>query len=164
MFEVGRDESKGRSLFVMDLIRPDDMPELLAVPGPYFVCLLAWDARQASVAQISHVVERLQRSGCVDICCWGPDCERVHDVFDEVELGVSLEQEVEDEDGPICMSTWHSYEPLSDAIWFTLNCTTPVEHSVDGCRSVIGLSIGSTQFAAEIRAAFVAPAKFNSGE
>ena len=157
MNEVGHDKLRGRSLFVLDLTCPEDMPELLAVPGPYFVCLLAWDSRQVSCDQISMVVERLQDSGCVYICCWGPDCKRVHDVFEEVEVNFSLEQEVVDEDGPICMSTWHSNEPLSEAIWFTLNCTTPDEHYVDGCRSVIGLSIGSSEFAAEILAAFVAP-------
>src|SRR5687768_14637869 len=113
MDEVGRDTITDRPLFVIDAARPDDIPAELPVPGPHFVCLLAWDARQATAAEVGAVADRLLAAGCVYVVCWGPDCERVHDIFDEVDLARRP-------DGPWAMTTWHSTDPLSEAIWFAL--------------------------------------------
>ena len=124
------------------------------MPSPHFVCLLAWDARAVSMAVVGAVAERLLRAGCAYICCWGPDCERVHDVFDTTDLELRP-------DGPLCMSTWHSGEPLSEAMWFALFRARPVSAFSDGCRAVVGVSVGSSEWAAEFRTAFAAPAEFS---
>jgi hypothetical protein len=76
MDEVGRDAVTGRELFVLDAARPDDIPGALPAPGPCAVCLLAWDARRTTAAEIGAVAERLLGAGCVFAVCWGPDCER----------------------------------------------------------------------------------------
>jgi len=156
MEEFGRDEVTGRPLFVLGAAVPDDIPAALPVPGPYFVCLLAWDARQASAAEVRAVAERLLGAGCVYAVCWGPDCERVHDIFDEADLARRP-------DGPWVMTTWHSNEPLSEAIWFALFSAWPDDAFADGCRSVVGVSVGSPAWAAELRAAFAAPREFSAG-
>ena len=152
--EVGRDGVTGRPLFLLDAATLDDIPAALAVPGPHFVCLLAWDARGVSVAVIGAVAERLLRAGCAYICCWGPDCERVHDIFDESDLHLRPH-------GPWCMSTWHSDEPLAEAIWFALFSAWPDGAFADGCRSVVGVSVGSPEWGTELRAAFAAPGEFS---
>jgi hypothetical protein len=41
MEEVGRESTSERTLFVLDVPRPDDISAVIPVPGPYFVCLLA---------------------------------------------------------------------------------------------------------------------------
>jgi len=153
MDEVGRCGLTGRPLFVLVAACPDDVPAALPVPGPYFVCLLAWDARGVSAADIGTVAGRLLRAGCVYAVCWGPDCERVHDIFDEVELELRP-------DGPWAMTTWHSSEPLSEAIWFALFSAWPDDAFAYGCRSVVGVSVGSPRWAAEMRSAFAAPGEF----
>jgi hypothetical protein len=141
------DEVTGRTLFALDAPCPDNIPTTLPGFGPYFVCLLAWDARQVSVAGILAVAERLLRAGCVYAACWGPDCERVHDLFDEVDLELRP-------DGPWAITTWHSEEPLSEAIRFALSSAWPDDAFADGCRAVVGVSVGSPEWAAELRAAF----------
>ena len=155
MEEVGRNGVTGRPLYVLDAAGPDDIPAALPVSGPYLICLLAWDARQLSAADIGAVAERLLKAGCVYAVCWGPDCERVHDIFDEIDLARRP-------DGPWAMTTWHSREPLSEAIWFALFSAWPDDAFADGCRSVVGVSIGSPDWAAELRAAFTDPSEFSA--
>src|SRR5262245_58549337 len=51
------------------------------------VCLLVWDASRESNWTVHRVAELILASGCKYLCAWGPDCERVHDIFDEVIVG-----------------------------------------------------------------------------
>jgi hypothetical protein len=153
MEEVGQEAASGRRLFALDAALPGDIPAMLPVPGPYFVCLLAWDARQASAAEIGAVARRLLAAGCVYAVCWGPDCERVHDAFDEEDLGRRP-------NGPWAMTTWHTDEPLSEAIWFALFTAWPDDAFAEGCRSVVGVSVGSRAWATEMREAFAFPGDF----
>jgi hypothetical protein len=88
--------------------------------------------------------------------CWGPDCERVHDAFDAAEISRRP-------DGPWAMTTWHSEDPLAEAIWFALFTTWPDDAFADGRRSVVAVSDGSPAWAAELRAAFAAPGEFSAG-
>ncbi len=52
------------------------------------------------------------------VCAWGLQCERMHDVVDDV----CVEQEVLEkrcaDDVPVVMTTWHSKENLEEAFWF----------------------------------------------
>ena len=153
MEEVGQKAASGRRLFALDAALPEDIPATLPVPGPNFVCLLAWDARQASAAEIVAVAGRLLAAGCVYAVCWGPDCERVHDAFDEADLARRP-------NGPWAMTTWHTDEPLSEAIWFALFTARPDDAFAEGCRSVVGVSVGSRAWATELREAFASPGEF----
>ncbi len=155
MEQLGRGGLGERSLFVLDVSKPDDIPTTLAMADQYFVCLLAWDATGIGGSVVGEVAERLIKAGCAYAICWGPDCERVHDIFDEVD---SLSQP----DGPVLMTTWHSDEPLVDAIWFTLFCTWPDDAFAAGCTSAVGISIGSTEWAGEMWTAFTNPSDFNA--
>lgn len=92
--------------------------------------------------------EAPHQNGCVYVCTWGPDCERVHDQFDEEDFSLH-------EEGPWIMSTWHAKEPLSEAIWFALNCTWPDEAFEDECKEVIGIAIANDSWADEIHEAFM---------
>lgn len=155
MEEFGREATSGRTLFVLDLARPGDIPAALPVPGAYFVCLLAWDARRASTAEIEAVAARLLDAGCVYAVCWGPDCERVHDAFDAADLARRP-------NGPWAMTTWHRNDPLSEAIWFAMFTAWPDDAFADRCRSVVAVSIASPAWAAELREAFAAPGEFSA--
>jgi hypothetical protein len=151
--EVDADEVTERRLFVLEVAGPDNVPSACPLPGPYFACLLAWDAQTASDESIAAVASRLLRAGCVYVCCWGPDCSRVHDLFDLAELELRP-------DGPWAMSTWHGAEPLSEALWFLLSCSWPDDAYFDGCRAAVGIVMNSPTWAAEVRAALSAPRDF----
>lgn len=153
--QVGREGTSGRTLFVLDASCPDDIPTALPVPSPYFVCLLAWDARLCSADHVRGVAERLLGAGCVYAVCWGPDCERVHDIFDEVDLARRP-------DGPWAMTTWHTDQPLSEVIWFALYSAWPDDAFFGGCNSVVGVSVGSPAWSVEQRQVFTDPGEFSA--
>jgi hypothetical protein len=151
----GIERKSNRSLFVIEADRPEDVPSEIDVPGPNFVCFLAWDTHELEVSVIAAVAERLLRAGCVYACCWGPGCSRAHDIFDEVELELRP-------GGPWALTTLHPRESLASALWFAMFSSWPEETFTKSCRSVVAISIGSTKWATEIRDAFQDTAKFNA--
>lgn len=89
------------------------------------------------------------------VCAWGPGCERVHDIVDEERDGGS-------EDNRVLMTTWHANESLADALWFVLTCAIPDDCYLAGWGAIVGISIGSPRWAAEMRAAFSEPGRFRA--
>ena len=152
---IGRDEVSERELYVIDAERPEDVPESLTVASDHFVCLIAWDAAGVPAEIIAELARRLLGSGCAYACCWGTDCERVHDVFDEVELARAP-------DGPWAMTTWHADESLADALWYALFNTYPDDPFIDTCRSVVAISVGAPRRAAVFRGAMADPRAFSA--
>jgi hypothetical protein len=144
---IGRDPVSARDLFVASLASTGDVADVLTLPSRYFVCLLAWESTSRSDTEILEFMRTLVKAGCVYLCSWGPGCERVHDLFDEADLERSSE-------GPFAMSTWHADEPLAEAVWFALFNAYPDDAFFDGCASTIGITIGSAEWAREVRAAF----------
>src|SRR5215210_7680179 len=71
-----------------------------------FVLFTGADATSASDTQIASYAQASVASGCAYVCCWGPDCERVHNAFDRA----AADQTV--------FSTWHSAERLAEAMYF----------------------------------------------
>ena len=134
-------------MFVADLAVPGDVSDILALPGRHFVCLLAWASVDQTDAEILGFMRTLARAGCVYLCCWGPGCERAHDMFDQADLERAPE-------GPFAMSTWHAAEPLAEAIWFALFNAHPDDAFFDDCGSTVGITIGSSEWAVEVRDAF----------
>jgi hypothetical protein len=147
---VGRDDVNGRDLFVLDLPTAQDLPDTLKLASPKFACLVAWDASGATVEEVSRVVRKLLDAGAVYCCVGGPDCERVHDIIDEEAVG----SDPDPVDDSVVMTTWHSSEPLPQAILFAIELALPDETYINDCRATIGISIGSTAWAEEIRLAF----------
>ncbi len=150
---LGREETSERNLLLIDADRADDIP--LELPDTdRFVCLLAWDASGEGDDTVRDLARRLLEAGCVYVCCWGPDCSRVHDLFDEADVERAP-------DGPFAMSTWHEKESLAETLWFMLFNTYPDAAFFDECRSAVGISVGSPDWANEIRTAMANPRAFN---
>lgn len=142
-----------RERYLIEAERPEDVPMALALPGRYFVCLLALDASDVPDATIERLARRLFAAGCVYICCWGAACSRVHDLFDEVDVERAP-------DGPFAMSTWHEGESLAEALWFAWFNACPDEAFAEDCRAGVAISVGSPVWAAEIRRAMSDPESF----
>jgi hypothetical protein len=136
-----------RRLFSLEIPSAGVLPRVM-LPDGNFACLLAWDARGASADDVSAVVQPLLRAGASYFVCWGPDCERVHDIIDEIasypdnDFGVP-------EDSCI-MTTWHASEPLCAALWFFLVNSRPDQHYQDSTHAALAISIGSPAWATEI--------------
>jgi hypothetical protein len=148
---------EGRELFMLSAGCPEDIPGTLGLPSPYFVCLIAWDATGASDEAVRSVAEKLVGAGCVYACCWGPDCERVHDMIDRID--------VERDPGAdrVVMTTWHGRDSLARALWFFLNLTQPDPAYEAGCGCSVAISIGSEQWAAQIQSALTSPGTLDGG-
>jgi hypothetical protein len=118
--------------------------ERVALPSVHTVLLVAADASGIPTETISRIAERLLASGLIYVCVWGPDCERVHDIFDEVHIG----------DGTVepsftLMSTWHDDEPLEEAIWFFIQSAFPLDTEIANT-SYVAISVGNPDWAATV--------------
>src|SRR6476661_545738 len=89
--------------------------------GSHFALLLLCDARGAETSAIVAMAHRLLKAGLAYFHVWGPDCERVHDIVDEVVVARELS---ENRSYPV-MTTWYSDLPLGDALWALLHLSTP---------------------------------------
>ena len=79
----------------------------LRLPSARTVLLIAADSTAVHTDVVRDAAEHLFAAGLTYVCVWGPDCERVHDIFDEVYVG-----DGSSEPGHSFMSTWHADEPL----------------------------------------------------
>ncbi len=127
--EYGVNPATEMKLFVAELPRLEllKMIELPAQPGTVFI---AADMREISTDDIADVAERLLRQGLRYLCAWGPDCQRAHDIFDEVYVGAG--------DSPYdfdLMTTWHEDESIGEALWFFLNCAFIDEQDISDLAS-----------------------------
>jgi len=140
----------------------EDWEELLAtlptVAAP-FVCVFACDAVGVPAEVVGKVMRQLLDGGCHYIVCWGPDCERVHDIFDETLVWMSIE---DIKDIPLRMSSWHAREPLCKSIWFALQCAVDCqcEERLE-YQCILGLCQRQENWAEVFTRAFSAPQAFS---
>jgi hypothetical protein len=93
-----------------------DEVEKAELPTAPMALFLAADSRALSVDEISRIAEKFLDAGLRYLCAWGPDCERVHDIFDEVYVGDGTEPYKFE-----LMTTWHVEDSLGEALRFFLN-------------------------------------------
>ena len=153
---VGFDPTTKRELFVLELDSLAELPVSIRLASPRFVCLLAWDAARSSDQELAQVADWLLRSGAVYVCCWGADCERVHDAVDAEDMRRNPTCD------PVVMTTWHTTEPLSEVLWFVLNSAWPDDGYANGCGSTLAICIGNPEWAVTARASFADPILFTN--
>jgi hypothetical protein len=110
-----------------------------------FGCAVAWDAQNQPVDVIAAFSNQLISAGCAFIGFWGPGCERVHDIFDEEEVGDGSGPM----DAPIIVTTWHENESWPDTLDFLMDLGAPVKSLSPGCHDLIILSLGSQEWTAQ---------------
>jgi hypothetical protein len=147
----GFDDVTGRQLFSLALASAAELPARIDLRSSHFVCLIAWDATRASTDSISAVVERLLRAGASYLVCWGPDCQRVEAIVDDIVSNPGNDFGVPDESG--IMTASYDTESLEDALWFFLASAWPDDYYVDSTRAALAVSIGSSRWAQEIAVA-----------
>src|SRR6185436_17512096 len=94
-----------RKLFSLSIPNLPSFPRKLELPSLNFVLLLACDARVIEASVIATFANSIIDQGIAYLCAWGPDCEPVHDIFDEVQVIRKIDKKGE---YPHVMTTWHT--------------------------------------------------------
>ena len=111
-----------------------------------FVLFLAMDAREVPDEVIKRLATLLLEEGLAYLCAWGPDCERVHDLFDLAEAELELDVPSDS----VVMTTWHADEPLEEALWFFVNCAFPDELYAETRTAGVAVTVSNPDWAATV--------------
>ena len=128
----------GRDVFAAHASSLVEAASQLRAPSEHFVLFMASDTTDIPGADLVDFAAALVRAGAVYICCWGPDCERFHDCFDEAAFVVHGQVS----ESRVLMTTWHNDESLENALWFALNSTFPSSAYEATTKSVLAISVG----------------------
>lgn len=110
-----------------------------------FAVFIALDASDVSSEQVARFASYLIDHGAFWVSTWGPGCERVHDVFDQVDAVA------EKEDGkPVVLTTWHDQQDLGEAT--LLFWTAFSDEGKQGGPARIAIAIGSEDWFNSLRA------------
>jgi hypothetical protein len=152
------DHPTGRELFVLSLSESEELPSELELPSEHFACLLAWDSTEASIEQISVLAMKLLRSGAAYFVCWGDGCERLRNIIDNAVSSTS--DKGEPRGSQKIIASWHSNQPLSEAILFFLRSVYPDKSYKASLGCSLGVSVASTDISETLREAFRDPQAF----
>jgi hypothetical protein len=138
-------ENVGRTIYFMRLRELNDWPNHLFLASQYFGVLLICDGRMIPNASVFAVADRIIKQGLAYLCVWGPDCERIHDLFDEKLIEAESDPA---NDGSLVITTWHD-ETIEEAVWYSLYLTVGVGKFESTCRSWIIVPVERADWAAE---------------
>jgi hypothetical protein len=113
----------------------------------HFGLFLALDAREIDSKRLGEPAARLLKRGLAYLCAWGPDCELVHDIFDEEDVARDLGRDTHD----VIMTTWHKDESLEEALWFFVHSAFPADGYVRDCTDWVIAPIANPGWEQEIR-------------
>lgn len=135
----------------LDLVAVEDFAaaaaSVRALPagvGP-FALLVLGAATGVAVDTLSAVAEASIERGCYWFGAWGPDCERVHDIVDEVILGDGTRPPL----GAV-LTTWHDDEPLGEVLSFFWNDACPYEGQDRGPLMLV-VALAHSEWAEKVR-------------
>ncbi len=128
-------------------------PPTIQVPQARFRLFVAADLTHISTDAISDFASSALKNGMVYFCAWGPDCERFHDIVDELIVSDHLGDRVfagARTDKPI-MTTWHSGDTLDEALDFFINLAQPADGLETDSYHWLAMSLDNREWTAEIR-------------
>ena len=98
---------------VVELERLADWPNSL-LPE---CLLLVMDARDVPNDRLAALADRLVERGLAMVCCAGPDCARVHDVFDASEVMLEIAGHLVRSADAVVLTSWHENQPFADTLF-----------------------------------------------
>lgn len=146
-----------KDLYFLELMRLKDWPAHLRGLSRHFGLFLAWDASAVPDETVLTIARRTVEQGLAYLCTWGPDCLRVHDLFDTV----MVEKDPKPTGESVIMSTWHSDEPLDEALWYFMYSALPADDYSSTCQSWVVVAVDHTEWAAHIRRRLADPKRFS---
>jgi hypothetical protein len=132
----------------------ETLPSLFKGITKPFVLLLATDATKLSDEQILRAAEQIIPAGLTYLCAWGPDCERVHDLFDRIKW--PYEETTQNPLQKLIMTSWHAKESLYKAAWYLKYCAFIAEAEKPVDFECIGISINNLLWYRKIQETFAA--------
>lgn len=156
MKNFAQDQTTGRNLLSLYVDHAADLPNSIDVGSPRFACLLLWDSTEAAADEITGLIHWCLRAGASYVMCWGPGCERVDALVDEILCDPSKEFSTA---GHV-MTTSHADQPISEAIWFLLRLSWPDDTSFEDTRASLAITVGHRAWADEVDEAFADPDAF----
>jgi hypothetical protein len=145
MFEMQRDRHNPAKRYCVGIVpRLEDIPLALEPISTNYCLFLAMDATSIANEALRKTAKSLLDRGLAYFCVWGPDCERMHDQLD-------LERMPEEPKERTVMTTWHSKDSLSKALWFFANCVEPVEGFAADCTDWVAVSVVNETWLQQIR-------------
>jgi hypothetical protein len=135
-----------------------DLPSLIwpsdvLIPTKRFRLFIAADIKTTTVDAVSVFARTALEKGMVYFCGWGPDCERFHDLVDQVILEDDLgaRRFVGPDDSAFVVTTWHTNDNLDEAVDFFARLAHPPGSFASGSDYWLAISVGNAQWAAAIR-------------
>jgi hypothetical protein len=137
------------------VIRLDSLvwPADIEIPSGRFRLFVAADVTRASTELISEFAHSALKSGMVYFCAWGPDCERFHNIVDEVVVEDDIGERlfIGKNRSDTIMTTWHDDEPLNEALNFFVNLTCPTAGLERNSNFWVAVSLNNAEWAVEIQ-------------
>jgi len=129
-----------RRMFSLSIPTLKAFPPKLELPSRNYVLLLACDARGIGDSAITAFANSMIDRGIAYLCAWGPDCERVHDLFDQTHVLREIEERRE---YPHVMTTWHNDESLDEALWYMLHVAYPDDSLAETCGVDLAVTVAN---------------------
>ncbi len=145
-------DSPAKTIYLATCSSISDLTNEIGPVSKYFGLLLALDTTGRAVSPIFDVATQLLANGLAYLCAWGPDCERLHDIFDEAILGRELDGNASPEtsNGTV-MTTWHSNESLKEVLWYFVHSAFATEGYERECKDWVIATIGNAEWEQEVR-------------
>jgi hypothetical protein len=118
-----------------------------------FRLFVAADVNGIDRSVLSDFALAALKQGMVYFCAWGRDCERFHDVLDQI----IAKDEAGDRRfaGPTehdtVMTTWHAHESLEEALEFFGTAAVPTDGFRPDSESWLAICVGNQSWAATAR-------------
>ena len=141
-----------RNFYLLSVNDISELPPLVHPSSRNFGLLVAMDATEVDPDVIAVAATALIRGGLAYVCCWGPDCEAVHDIFELAEVGLSINKELKHPDpDDVVMSTWHEKDTLQQAVGFFGKNAWPSGSFETTTHDWFAVSVGHPEWEAIIR-------------
>ena len=137
----------GRTVILAKARSLEDLAADLRVVSQHFVLAVAANTTTVAGPALVDMAGQLIRRGASYVCCWGPDCSRLHDCFDEADFVVNGEST----DDRVLMTTWHNDDYLEEMFGFALESTVPSPDYFASTRAVVIATIGNADWASRAK-------------
>jgi len=125
-------------------------PVLLQIPSRRFRLFVAADVTGVSTQAIADFAVAALNMGMVYFCSWGQDCERFHDIVDEVLIADDLAEQKfsRPSNDDVVMTTWHADDTLEEALDFLATSAAPTDGFAPDSDFRLVICVGNSDWAA----------------